>query len=262
VAFEAGWALLLGVPMVIVAQEGQAVPFDIDIAPVRLRGDGADSQRLAQAVVTAQFGTQRGTAGDGLPHTLAALRALAADHAPALSVLNAVTDTGDATRVQYAAQTALERLRSPSALLVHPAFPAAPAPTTRTLFHVSAFRDWSLPVQRAVRSACERVGVDYRIGHEDLDPAILRAVWAGLAQSAFVLVDLTTLNPNAVLELAIAQAMGRPTLIVSRHADTAQALPALQKVRIHRYAIDAAGLQALGRLLDGFLARAGHLPST
>ena len=51
-------------------------------------------------------------------------------------------------------------------------------------------------------------------------------------------------------------------MIVSRHADTAQALPALQKVRIHRYDIDAAGLQALGRLLDGFLAGAAHLPST
>ena len=258
VAFEAGWALLLGVPMVIVAREGQAVPFDIDIAPVRLRDDGADSLRLAQALVTAQFGTQRGNPGDGLPHTLAALRTLAAGHAPALSLLNAVTDTSDATRVQYAAQAALERLRDPSALLVCPAFPAPPAAATRMLFHVSAFRDWSLPVQQAVRSACVRAGIDYRIGHEDLDPAILRAVWAGLAQSAFVVADLTTLNPNAVLELAIAQAMGRPSLILSRHADTTLHLPALQKLRIHTYDVDAAGLQALGRLLDRFLGGGGQ----
>ena len=108
-------------------------------------------------------------------------------------------------------------------------------------------------VQQAVREACARAGVHYRIGHEDLDPAILRAVWAGLAQASFVLADLTTLNPNAVLELAIAQAMGKPTLIVSRHADTAQALPALAKLRIQTYDVDAAGLQALGRLLDRFM---------
>jgi hypothetical protein len=260
VAFEAGWALLQGVPMVIVVNEGQAAPFDIDIEPVRLRADGGDAARLAEAIVTALFGTQRGSPGDGLAHMLAALRAKAAHNAPALSLLKAVPDTGDALRVQFAAQATLELLRAPSSLLVCAAFPAQAAPAGRVLFHVSGFRDWSLPVQQAVRKACRRAGIDYRIGHEDLDPAILRAVWSGLAQASFVVADLTTLNPNAVLELAIAQAMGRPTLILSRHADTASALPALQKVRIHRYDIDAAGLRALGRLLDRFLTGAVPVP--
>jgi hypothetical protein len=255
VAFEAGWALLLGVPMVIVAHEGQAVPFDIDIAPVRLKGDGDDVVRLAQAVVRAQFGAQRGAAGDGLAHTLNALRHHAGADARAASLLNAVVDTGDALRVQFAAQAVLERPGMAPAMLVCPAFAAQAPATAPTLFHVSGFRDWSLPVQQAVRAACVRAGLVYRIGHEDLDPAILRAVWAGLAQASFVVADLTTLNPNAVLELAIAQAMGRPTLIISRHADKAQALPALAKLRIHAYDIDAAGL-ALGRLLDRFLAGA------
>jgi hypothetical protein len=260
VAFEAGWALLLGVPMVIVVHEGKAAPFDIDVEPVQLRGDGGDAARLAEAIVTALFGAQRGGPGDGLAHTLATLRAKTAGHAPALSVLNAVADTGDALRVQFAAQTALERLRAPSSLLVSPAFPAHAAAAARQLFHVSGFRHWSLPVQQAVREACRRANVDYRIGHEDLDPAILRAVWAGLAQASFVVADLTTLNPNAVLELAIAQAMGRPTLILSRHADTAGALPALRKVRIHHYNVDAPGQRALGRLLDRFITSTVQVP--
>ena len=262
VAFEAGWALLLGVPMVIVAHEGQAVPFDIDIAPVRLQGNEDDAVRLAQAVVRAQFGaqrvTQRNVAGDGLAHTLNALRHHAGADAQAASLLSAVADCSDAMRVQFAAQAVLDRPGIAPALLVCPAFAAQAPAAAATLFHVSGFRDWSLPVQQAVRAACERAGIHYRIGHEDLDPAILRAVWAGLAQASFVVADLTTLNPNAVLELAIAQAMGRPTLILSRHADTAQVLPALAKQRIHSYDVDAAGLQALGRLLDRFLSEPGR----
>ena len=57
------------------------------------------------------------------------------------------------------------------------------------------------------------------IGYERLDPDILGAIWRDIGSASFVVADITNLNPNAALELAIAQAMGRPTLVLSRMAN-------------------------------------------
>ena len=54
--------------------------------------------------------------------------------------------------------------------------------------------------------------------------------------------------------LAIAQALGRPTLVVSQTPNLHEYLPPLAKVRIHTYTTDATGLRNLRAAVDRFLA--------
>lgn len=118
---------------------------------------------------------------------------------------------------------------------------------------MTAFRPWSKPCEEAVREACSRADIKYLIGYEQLDPDILCAIWRDIASASLVVADLTNLNPNAVLELGIAQALGRPTLVLSQTPNLPAHLPALAKVRMHNYANDAAGRRNLARLLERYL---------
>lgn len=104
-------------------------------------------------------------------------------------------------------------------------------------------------MQEACGDAIER-----RIGYERFDPDIIRSIWNDIATASYVVADLTHLNPNATLELAIAQALGRPTLVVSQTPNLHEYLPPLAKVRIHTYTTDAAGLRTLRAVVDRFVA--------
>jgi hypothetical protein len=255
VAYECGWAFVLGVPMVIVAREGQAVPFDIDVEPVRLAGDATDADRVGLALQAALFGTQRGVFDEGLSRTLDYLKSLAARDATAARLIDAAGECADATSVRLAAEGVLERLSGRGLMLALPAFPPAYPPDAgrKALFHVTAFRPWSEACQRVVRDACGDA-LERRIGYEQFDPDIIRNIWNDLATASYVVADLTHLNPNAALELAIAQALGRPTLVVSQTPNLHAYLPPLAKVRIHTYTTDAAGLRGLRAAVDRLIA--------
>lgn len=263
-AFDTGWALLLGVPLVVLARQGQVLPFDIDVQAVRLRGDGqgdesADVQAVAAALVRVCFGVQRAGGGDGLAHTFAALQVLSASSPRAQAALEQVRERWptDALALHHAGVVVLRALEVPR-LLVQPAWPAPSLPQRQELFHVTSFRPWAQPLEQLLRSACGAAELHYRIGHEDLDPSILRAIWEALGQARFVVADITLLNPNAVLELAIAQAMGKPLLVVSQHACVSRWLPPLDKVRVHSYRTDTHGLAALRRLVRRFVGLGGE----
>ncbi|MFO0829026.1 MAG: hypothetical protein U0572_12875 [Phycisphaerales bacterium] len=252
-AYECGWALVLGVPIVTIAREGQGLPFDIDIEAVRVTGDAdLDATRLALGMQAAMFGTQREARAEDLRPTIAWLRARLSGDREVRSLLDGLEESKDAMHAQFAMQAALERANATGLALVVPAFapryPSVDAP--RTLFHVTGFRPWAKPCEDALRAACERTGIEYRIGYERLDPDILRAVWDDVGGASLVVADLTNLNPNAALELAVAQALGRPTLVVSQTPDLHTHLPALAKVRTHSYATDAAGIGALAQLVE------------
>jgi hypothetical protein len=118
---------------------------------------------------------------------------------------------------------------------------------------VTAFRPWSEACHRVVRDACGDT-IERRIGYEQFDPDIIRSIWNDIATASYVVADLTHLNPNAALELAIAQALGRPTLVVSQTSNLHEYLPPLAKVRIHTYTADRAGLRALRAAVDRFVA--------
>ena len=260
-AYECGWALVLGVATVIVAREGQLVPFDIDIGPVRLAGDGEDVDRVGVALQAALFGTQRGVSAEGLAGTVDYLKRLTARDATAARLVAAAAES-DATSVRLAAEGVLERMDGRGLMLAFPAFPPAYPPESgrKALFHVTAFRPWSEACQRIVQDACGDT-IERRIGYERFDPDIIRSIWNDIATASYVVADLTHLNPNAVLELAIAQALGRPTLVVSQTPNLHEYLPPVAKVRIHTYTTDAAGLRRLRAAVDRFIS-AGETPGS
>ncbi len=234
VAYECGWALALGTAIIVLAKEGQPVPFDIDIAPLRLTGDAeVDAPRLRAALQAAIYGVQRGAAGDGLSGTLTYARRVLGQ---AAGPLLAAAGGGDATRAQQALAAAVARAEAPGWTLLRPALsPAYPEPEAPSLFHVSAFRPWSLPAQDVLRDVCRRRGIAYRIGYERLEPDVLGVIWADLCRADHVVCDLTQLNPNAVFELGVAHAIGRPVLLVTRDAEPHPHFAPIRSLRTHRY---------------------------
>jgi hypothetical protein len=256
VAYEYGWALVLGTATVSIAREGQALPFDIDIEPVRLAGDDEDAMRVVLGLQATLFGVQRGLRTADLGATVDRLREYLADDVKAAPLLDALAGSRDAMQVQLGAEALLERAAGHRAMLTlaafAPVYPSADEP--RTLFHVTAFRPWSKPCEEVVHEACSRAGIKYLIGYEQLDPDILGAIWRDIAGASFVVADLTSLNPNAVLELSIAHALGRPTLVLTQTPNLPAHLQALAKVRTHSYATDAVGRLNLARLLERYLS--------
>jgi hypothetical protein len=201
------------------------------------------------------YGTQRGALGSDLSDTVEELRARFGDAPEIAELMAPLQGTSDATLVRLTAAAILDKVDARHLMLALPALPPAypPRDGARTLFHVTAFRDWARPCQDVVRAACSD-DIEYRIGYEDLRPDILRAVWNDLCRASFVVADLTNLNPNAVLELGIAHALGRRTLVVSRSPDVPRHLPALANVRVHTYSTTPDGLGELARLVERFLA--------
>lgn len=236
--------------MVIIAREGQDIPFDIDVEPVRLADD---AMPVILGLQNALYGVQRAVRTGDLDGTLVRLRERLAGDAHAQSVLNSLADSRDAVEVQLGAEALIERSGSRGMMLTLPVFPPAypGSDGCRRLFHVTAFRKWSKPCEEVVRQTCVRVGIEYTIGYERLNPDILRAIWRDIATASLVVADLTCLNPNTVLELGIAHALGRPTLVLSRTPDLPKYLP-VAKVRMHSYDTSAAGKQNLAGLLDRF----------
>jgi hypothetical protein len=168
-----------------------------------------------------------------LSRTVDYLKRLAARDATAARLVAAAAES-DATSVRLAAEGVLERMDGRGLMLALPAFPPAYPPESgrKALFHVTAFRPWSEACQRVVQEACGDT-IERRIGYERFDPDIIRSIWNDIATASYVVADLTHLNPNAVLELAIAQALGRPTLVLSQTPNLHEYLPPLAKIRIH-----------------------------
>ena len=49
-------ALTLGRPVIVLAKESQKPPFDVDVEPTLLKGDGRDDARLSDAIDDAMYG--------------------------------------------------------------------------------------------------------------------------------------------------------------------------------------------------------------
>ena len=73
---------------------------------------------------------------------------------------------------------------------------------------------WSEAVADAAERTCQQAGVTYERGDSSADDRILRRVWNGICTADFVLVDMTGLNPNVMIELGMAHALCRNTLLV------------------------------------------------
>ena len=238
VAYENGWAYALGKPVVIITKKGKSIPFDIDIEPVILEEEGKDEERIIACIQTGLYGVNRNTKGSCLVETIAHAKMLLenTDDEKGQSLLKSMTGTKDATRVRLTIEAVLDRVGDKNQMLITPAFPGGyPDQSVKKVFHVTGFRDWSKPLEEELKRICKVKSLQFNIGCEKINPEILPAIWKDITEASYIIADITNLNPNAVLELAMAQAIGRPTLILTQNKEVQNYFSPVQKTRTHYY---------------------------
>jgi hypothetical protein len=140
--------------------------------------------------------------------------------------------------------------------MLYPTWPGDyPALHERRCFHVTAFGpDWANETMELVREACRRAEQDiaYIRGDQVLSPDIIRSIWDEICRASHIVVDLTGLNINAVLELGMVHVLGRNVLLITQDDRPDLYFRSIAKMRLHHYSLeDPAGLN---RVLDAFLA--------
>lgn len=253
VAYSLGCGLALGILPVVVSNEAE-LPFDIDISAAVFHGAGSDEQVLSEAIDRAFFSYPSVGAMSSVKRTLLDMAGQATGDDATTRVLckriaeGHVKDPLDAKGV---AQQLLGAMGNPEFALLTPIWPGFyPDPASPRCFHVMPFSEcWSNEGRETVRQICKTRGVAYRRGDESDENRIIRAIWEEICRANFVLVDLTGLNTNVCLELGLAHALGRNTLIISRDEASNETLfPEIRKLQVLRY-----GSGELAALVDGFL---------
>lgn len=263
VSYELGIALTLGRAVVVVAKDGQDLPFDVDIEPVQLKGDGWDDERLAGAIDDAMYGLQRGGEESSIASTWTSLQQRFSGHknfivAHSLKLIDDAV-ARDPVKFRRFVEPCLAVVARMHREIIYPAWPGSyPQAHVRRLFHVTAFGPrWAQESMKIAVQACDagKPPAQYIRGDQVLEPDIIRSIWDNLCQASHVLVDLTGLNANVALELGITHTLGRMTLIVTQDSAVEKHFPAIGKTRMHRYLPSGEpGLNSLRDTLDQFLA--------
>jgi hypothetical protein len=115
-----------------------------------------------------------------------------------------------------------------------------PVSATPRWFAVMPFRAgpdarWQLMARRLQRL---KPGLAQVRGDRAQGQEIVASIWDELCRASHVSADLTELNPNVCLEVGIAHALGRPTLLIGQAATARRLdaeLPGLAKWRCHEY---------------------------
>ncbi len=258
VAYELGIALALGRAAVVVAIDGQDLPFDLDIEPVCLKNDDGDVAMLSAALDRALYGLQRGAAGSSVKSSVKYLRDRFAGH-PSSHVrisLETLDDeaTADPIKARYLITSTCGFLGADALQILLPAWPGQyPDASNRRCFHVTAFGPtWANTTRRLVGDACGSQ-IEYIRGDGVLAPDILRSIWDEICRATHVVVDLTGLNANVVLELGIAHTLGRNVLLISQDQQVERYFRAIAKHRIHPYTLRGPDAPALQATLQRFL---------
>jgi hypothetical protein len=244
--YDLGMALVVGVPIVVAIQSGASLPFDVPVAEVHVEAE-TPSARLADAVELASFTGSWGqaTAGSGASpervlkelHRRYGARLAEGTTKIAWQSLEAAEQPSDFAHRLEALLTSLPG-STPSVLF--PAW-ALDYPSEPSVFHVTPFRKWSAPVSEALREEAMQRRIRYLRGDEALEQRIIHAIWGELSRATAVVADLTELNPNVAVELGIAHALGKPSVLVYHRdfdADGARELRLFESIRqdqVHAY---------------------------
>jgi len=257
VCHDLGSALVLGVSPVVVTRRSERAPFDIDLPPVEL--EAGNIQSLAEGLDSALFRifpTSRKTSIEDTARQVLA-RTGADSSSRGLARHLAERRLLDPVEAEAALGLLVGRSTPSDLALIHPIWPAFyPNHEEPLCFHVMPFKqEWSGAAQACVRDACESENVRYGRGDDDHDVRIMHAIWEQICRATHLVIDLTGLTPNVCLELALAQGIGRPILLVARDQWTLDHLfPAISKLQVRIYD----SYQALAELVRQFLKR--HQP--
>ena len=258
VAYELGIALALGRAAIVVAIDGQDLPFDLDVEPVCLKNDDSDVAMMSAAFDRALYGLQRGAAGTSVKSSVKYLRDRFAGHpSPHVRMsLETLEDeaTADPIKARYLITSTCGFLGAEALQILLPAWPGQyPDASSRRCFHVTAFGPtWANSTRRLVGEACGSQ-IEYIRGDGVLAPDILRSIWDEICRATHIVVDLTGLNANVVLELGIAHTLGRNVLLISQDQQIERYFRAIAKHRIHPYTLRGPDAPALQATLQRFL---------
>ena len=158
----------------------------------------------------------------------------------------------------------LAQLGNSRLVLLHPRWPAhyPAAGSERRCFVVMPFSQALADTQamyRRLDDALSAQGVHVVRGDEALGQDIVASIWEETARASHVLVDLTGYNLNVCLELGMADAMGRDTLLIGATGTPEQRFGAIDKRRIHTYGADETSRQAVQAQVQAFVQRAPTL---
>ncbi|MGH9875528.1 MAG: hypothetical protein ACRD9S_23985 [Pyrinomonadaceae bacterium] len=244
-----GTALALGIYPMVVVDTPEDLKFDIDLQPVI-------KSSLAEGLDRALFGIQRSEVSEALPATISKVveRSNGTDAATLLSkqTLTAHEAIGPLQTEKILSRLSLTNGGNKWGLLF-PTWPGSyPEPNQRRCFHVMPFSEpWSNEAREAVRRACGE-NITYRRGDETEDPNVIRAIWQEICRASEVVVDLTGLNCNVCLELALCHALGRRVLLVARNDGTVERLfPEIAKLQVKKYDTE----MALEKIAQDFLSQ-------
>jgi len=257
VCYELGIALAIGRGIVICADAGARLPFDVHIEPVSIDRDDPESS-LESGIDAAMYQRQFGGGDSSLARTHGRLRAqLGSTADPRLRQgLELLGDEAAQDPVLFHARlgSLAGLLGSEAPRIVTPAWPGDYPGEQARCFHVMPFGPaWADAVRDCVARGCAGSAL-YLRGDEMDDPRIIRSIWDEICRATLVVVDITDFNANVALELGIAHALGRRTLIVAQQGDTVLSLfPSIAKLRVYEYSLQ--DLDAtLGRTIRRFLA--------
>jgi nucleoside 2-deoxyribosyltransferase len=244
-AYELGLAFALGKPLVVICEPDEAMPFDIDLAPLALDGGADDVTRLQRAVDEAFYLPQRSGRQSSIADSVAFLDRLTEGHDrrrafEGMGWLDPA-QARDPARFVASAENLMAELPTPPWRLLRPAWPAAyPDEGQRRCFHVMPFGpDWANEARDVARSACKERGLVYRRGDEAEEGRIIHAIWDDLCRATIVLVELGGANLNVMIELGMAHAIGRPVVAVLRREPASAKVDArpkhIEKLRVFPY---------------------------
>jgi hypothetical protein len=232
-----GIALALSVQPVIVGDRDTSLPFDIDVAtPVTQDdlGEGLDAALLALPQ----------TEGRSALHDTVQEALARSHHTDASTMLLkqslAAGKAADVLQVGASLAMLAERNGDGTWALLHPVWPGSyPSPLDRRCFHIMPFADGFNDVRDHVRRACKGASIDYTRADEVFEPNVIRTIWNEICRATHVVVDLSGVNANVCLELALAQSIGRPLMIVARQEGRTARIdglfPEIAKLQIRGY---------------------------
>jgi hypothetical protein len=261
VSYELGIALTLGKPIVILVEEGQTLPFDVEIYPVGLNGGKNDSVLISDALDQAVAWISPRPPDDSAIKTLKYVLSLYTRPQPdlyadqTLRILSGLDKTPDPLAISRTLGTLFNYLKDGRTHLIHPGWPAVyPEDSGLRLFHVMPYRpEWAQQICMLSREVTESSGVRYIRGDEMSEANIILSIWEEIAKADYILVDLTELNANVALELGIAHTLGKKILIVGQGDPNKYMFRSISKFRVHPYNINQPG-NTLGIGLREFLS--------
>lgn len=228
-----GTSLALGIYPMVVADSLTDLKFDIDLEPV-------SKASLADGLDRALFAIPRTETSDSLPLTVSKVMEKAKGQDPTTMLTKKGLMAGeklDPLQIEKALSMLAWTNGGGKWGLVFPIWPSSyPDPNEAQCFHIMPFSEsWSNDAREAARRGCGD-NVRYRRGDETDDPNVIRSIWREICAASHIIVDLTGLNCNVCLELALCHALGRNILLVARDDGTIERLfPEISKLQIKKY---------------------------